>query len=294
MNLFSIVRKNNGTIIWSQDQIEYIINEYNVHHSTTIIANKFNVSTQAIRTLLRKNNVKVLSITELKHLKYPRNSFYFENIDCAEKAYWLGFLYADGYISKSGEIRINLMKDDERHLYKFLSAIGAINNTIKYSKKVTKEKTYEQAYCNLRDVQMVKDLANKGCVNNKSLILKFPYDKLTSNLYSHFIRGYIDGDGSIHYTCSGNAKTPNYRLNIAGTKDMLIAIRDILNKNNLALEDKKTFYCLTINGNKQLENIFNYIYQDSYDAIELTRKRQIYNNFLLQRFGGEPVNTGCE
>ena len=294
MNLFSIARKNNGAIIWSQDQIDYIIREYNTHHSTTIIANQFNTSTQAIRTVLRKNNVEVLSIAELKHLEYPRNSCYFENIDSADKAYWLGFLYADGYISKNGEIRINLMKEDEQHLYKFLAAIDAINNTIKYSRKLTETKIYEQAYCNLRDIKMVNDLADKGCVNNKSLILKFPYNKLRSDLYSHFIRGYIDGDGSINYTCFGNAKTPNYRLSIAGTEDMLTAIKNILNKNNLALEDRKTFYCLTICGNKQLEGIFNYVYQDSYDAIELSRKRQIYNNFLLQRFGGEPVNTGCE
>ena len=32
--------------------------------------------------------------------KYDRNSNVFEKIDTEEKAYWLGFLYADGYINE--------------------------------------------------------------------------------------------------------------------------------------------------------------------------------------------------
>lgn len=141
---------------------------------------------------------------------------------------------------------------------------------------------------------MANDLADKGCINNKSLVLTFPLDKIPELLYSHFIRGYMDGDGSIHYTQSGRAKTPNYRLSFIGTKNMLTSIKHILGKDNLSLENRTTHYSLQISGNKQLERIFEYIYKDSYDGIELTRKRQIYNNFLLQRLGGEPIDIGCE
>lgn len=296
-NLFSIRRKNdkpNGVIIWSKEQIDFIIQEYEINHSTTNIANKFNVNTQAIRNVLRKNNIHILSQEELKKLNFPRNSNFFEKINTPEKAYWLGFLYADGYISKTNELRINLKKDDEEHLQKFLNAIEATNTTIKYSIKTDKNKIYYQAYIGIRDKKIVNDLNDKGCVNKKSLILTFPKEKVPSRLYSHFIRGYMDGDGSIHYTQCGKAKKPNYRLSFLGTKNMLENIKHILNKDNLSLEDKGTYYCLQINGNKQLEKIFEYIYKDSYSEIELTRKKQIYDNFLLQRFGGEPINIGCE
>lgn len=296
-NLFSIRRKNdsfNGVIIWSQEQIDYIIQEYNKNHSTTKIAKQFGVSTETIRNVLRKNHVHILSLAELNVLDFPRNSNFFENIDNPEKAYWLGFLYADGYISKTNEIRINLKKEDEEHLIKFCNAIKATKTTVKYSQKRTEGKIYHQAYIGIRDIKMVKDLADKGCINNKSLVLTFPEDKVPENLYSHFIRGYMDGDGSIHYTQSGKAKTPNYRLSFIGTKDMLNHIKHILNKDNLCLEKKSLYYNLQISGNKQLESIFAYIYKDSCPEIELTRKRQIYNNFLLQRFGGEPINIGCE
>ena len=64
-DLFSIVRKNDnpsGRIIWSEDQIAFIIKEYNEHHSTTKIAYMFKTSPETIRNVLRKNGQKVLSI----------------------------------------------------------------------------------------------------------------------------------------------------------------------------------------------------------------------------------------
>lgn len=296
-DLFSIVRKNDnpsGRIIWSEDQIAFIINEYNNHHSTTKIANKFKVSRESIRNVLRKNNCKVLSLEELGKINYPRNSDYFQEINSPDKAYWLGFLYADGYISKTGAIRINLADKDEDHLRKFLAAIGADHSSIKHSVKKTDKKIFNQSYISIRDKKLAKDLADKGCVNNKSLILTFPTDKVPCHLYSHFIRGYFDGDGSINFFKPTKAKKPNYRISFYGTEDMLKHIRAILNKDNLALEKRNNIYSLTIMGNKQLESILSFIYKDSYDEIELTRKRQIYTNFLLQRIGGEPIQVGCE
>lgn len=296
-NLFSITRKNDnpsGRIIWSEDQIAFIIKEYNDHHSTTKIADMFKTSPETIRNVLRKNGQKVLSIEELKKIDYPRNSNYFQTIDSPDKAYWLGFLYADGYIGKGSEIRINLSSKDEEHLKKFLSAIGASNSKIHHSEKITQNKVFSQSYISLRDKKMCKDLGDKGCVNKKSFVLTFPTEKVPENLYSHFIRGYFDGDGSIHFTQCGQAKKPNYRISFCGTKDMLEHIRSILGKDKLSLEKRENIYSLSINGNKQLEKILSFIYEGSYDEIELTRKRQIYNNFLLQRFGGEPTNVGCE
>lgn len=296
-NLFSITRKNDnpsGRIIWSEDQIAFIIKEYNDHHSTTKIADMFKTSSETIRNVLRKNGQKVLSIEELKKIDYPRNSNYFQTIDSPDKAYWLGFLYADGYIGKGSEIRINLSSKDEEHLRKFLSAIEASNSKIHHSEKIIQNKVFYQSYISLRDKKMCEDLEDKGCINKKSFILTFPTEKVPENLYSHFIRGYFDGDGSIHFTQGGQAKKPNYRISFCGTKDMLEHIRAILGKDKLSLEKRENIYSLSINGNKQLEKILSFIYEGSYDEIELTRKRQIYNNFLLQRFGGEPTNVGCE
>ena len=282
--LFSIARRNDGAIIWSEEQIQYIINHYQENFSTGILAEKFSTSTQAIRGLLRRKGIKVLNRTELNMKDFPRNSNYFNKIDSFDKAYWLGFLYADGYISKDNEIRINLKREDEEHLRKFLRAINAKNHTIKYSQKKQEDKIYYQAYCHIRDNQMVKDLANLGCVNNKSLILTFPNEQqLPKEFQSHFIRGYFDGDGSITFS---NKKC---RISFVGTQNMLLGIQKVLDKENLALEKHENFCRLSIMGNRQLVKILSFIYLDSYYEIELNRKRTIYNNFLLQRVDGEPT-----
>lgn len=42
---------------------------------------------------------------------------YFENIDTEEKAYWLGFLYADGYVNANEDkIELCLAEKDFHHL----------------------------------------------------------------------------------------------------------------------------------------------------------------------------------
>lgn len=286
--LFSIARKNeSGAIIWSQDQIEYIISEYNKKHSVPQIARDFKVAPSTIRSLLRKKGIKILSLSELKKIDFPRDEKFFRLIDTAEKAYWLGFLYADGYIDKKNSIRVNLKREDENHCQKFLDAIGATNHKLIYSEKRVGEKTFYQACAAIRDNQMVKDLANLGCVNKKSLILQFPSEEqVPSTLTSHFIRGYFDGDGSLHFTQCGHAKKPNYRISFVGTQSFLIKLQEFLGVSHLALENCGNYFKLTISGNIQVGTILEYIYKDSSEEIELRRKRIIYENYKLQRIGG--------
>lgn len=56
------------------------------------ISKSFNVSRTVIKRVLTENNIKFRNRTN----KYKTNNSIFNNIDSAEKAYWLGFLAADG------------------------------------------------------------------------------------------------------------------------------------------------------------------------------------------------------
>lgn len=299
MSFFTILRKNDnpsGNIIWSKDQIDYIISQYEIHHSTTKIAKDFGLTNgSSIRTVLRKYGNGVLNLSALQKLDFPRNSDYFETINSPDKAYWLGFLYADGCLDKKNSVRLGLASVDEEHVIKFQKAIGAINNKIIHSEKKMNGKTYYQSIFTIRDEKMHSDLTNLGCVNNKSLTLKFPYEKIPEDLYSHFIRGYFDGDGSINYTKKiYQGRQHHWRIEFAGTKDFLTALKKILGKENLSLEKRKNFYCLTIGGAKQLEQILAYIYKDATDDICLRRKKEKYSQFIQERLNGEPMKIGCE
>ena len=52
------------------------------------------------------------------------NDDYFSEIDIEEKAYWLGFIYADGYVTGS-KLGIAIANLDRMHLEKFKKCIGA-------------------------------------------------------------------------------------------------------------------------------------------------------------------------
>lgn len=273
---------------YTKEQEQYIIEQYLLLHNISIIAKQFNVSDYIIRKILKNANVKLLTRQEQCKQLYPRNSNYFERIDSSEKAYWLGFLYADGSVNSKYEIRISLKTEDEVHLCKFLKAINGENILIKRNDKIINNKLYPISFISFKDKTMFYDLQKLGCVVNKTKTLKFPSNEQVPHQFlTHFIRGFFDGDGSLYCT------NGRYAMNFTGTEDMLTHIKEFLNKTDLKLEHKTGCCVLHICGNRQLKRILDLLYEESNENIELTRKKQIYNRYLLQCFGGEPVIAGC-
>lgn len=125
--------------------------------------------------------------------KYNLNESLFDELnECS--AYWLGFLYADGYVrmkdGKSGELKIKLKDTDKSHIEKFL-------NDINCQKPIKCGVENKSKFCSVTiySNHLIKRLFDLGCVNNKTQKIRLP--KLEEPLMSHFIRGYFDGDGSI-------------------------------------------------------------------------------------------------
>ena len=272
-------------ISWREEQIDYIVKHYNQNHNVKELANLFSTSQASMRSLLHKQGINTILTCDKEKILHPRNSDYFEIIDSPDKAYWLGFLYADGYVNKKKhQLRINLQKKDEEHLQKFLKALGATNTSVKYTTKKMDGKIYEGAYIAFGDKKMVDDLINKGCIQSKSLVIKFPTEDIVpEHLLSHFIRGVYDGDGTITYQTHSITKLKYFSMGILGTEDLLQGIQKFLGKINLKLEDKNTHYVLRITGNRVVFNSLSILYKDSYEDIELTRKREKYELLVEQR-----------
>lgn len=172
--------------------------------------------------------------------KYTYNESYFEKIDSHEKAYWLGFLYADGCITrfyrneklKSMSLELTLKSDDEDHLYKFLKCL---ESNVPIQHKTIKNKYYASRLV-INCTKMCRDLINLGCTPQKSLTLTFPNEKILSEKYiSSFICGYFDGDGGVHYgesiVFNKNRNKEylqySYSCYFCGTQSFLNSIRDI-------------------------------------------------------------------
>lgn len=196
----------------------------------------------------------------------------FKKIDTEEKAYWLGFLYADGCVNRtSNRIELSLKEEDYEHIVKFKNFLKSEHKIGKKSKTI-KDKTYINYRLGITNKNLKNDLIKHGCVPNKTKILQFP--KLNKKLVKHFIRGYLDGDG-----CITHQTTSKMSLEILGTEDFLRAILDYYK-----FPSEKYIYTFKHSDIKRLmlsgKNAFKVIddlYKDS--NIYLDRKFNLYNKF---------------
>lgn len=241
------------------------------------IASEMNCSLCGIYDALKRWGIKTRNLSE-SHKVYSLNENYFEKIDNEEKAYWLGFIYADGYITGS-KLGISLAKCDIDHLEKFLKCI---ESDCKIKTYKSKSIYGECEYCRvlLNSNKLVNDLKNKGVINNKSLKLTFPKENIIDiSLYRHFIRGYFDGDGSL--VLSKNS----INFKFCGTKEFLEGLLDIFNKviydytykKKLFKRhiDNKNNYYISYGGRIKTFKIMDYMYNNC--TIYLNRK---YNKYI--------------
>lgn len=157
--------------------------------------------------------------------KHFFNEDYFENIDTEEKAYWLGFIAADGSIVKSSEynsyrLYINLSNVDKSHLEKFRNAIKA--NDVELQ-----EYTSSIGFCNpngtttsrivLNSLKLCTDLAKYHIHQRKSYDIQMP--NINSDLIPHYLRGLFDGDGSYYYQYDLKNNRYRYIFEVVGASE---------------------------------------------------------------------------
>jgi len=123
------------------------------------------------------------------------NFNYFYRINTLEKAYWLGFLFADGSIKMKNRqkpwyrISLELSVKDRLHLQKFCKALSlnpteVIKERTRYKKYKDEIRKYPMVYVYFRCKPMVKDLLNLGFSGSKSerKYLPIPFQKVDVNI----------------------------------------------------------------------------------------------------------------
>lgn len=218
-----------------------------------------------------------------KHNALKIDETVFDVIDTEEKAYWLGFLYADGNISSITDptkktqyrVTINLKESDSNHLRKFNKFIGHINDNVKFNKGGCGSDI--QCHWQINNQHLWESLNRLGCVPNKSLIITFPNEEIFTSkfLIRHFLRGYFDGDGCITYNKRKYDVIP--RLSVLGTKDFIENFQKITECYNSPIQElcTKNYYNLKCNV-EDSRKLMHYLYDNC--SIYLDRK---YKRFLL-------------
>lgn len=173
---------------YSDELINKIIEEYLGGLTAVELGKKYSIKPGTINYHLRKRGLsrgsgKPSSIA---------NKDYFETIDTEEKAYFLGFLMADGCISSSHvnyHIKLVLQEKDADVIKAFLLAIGSSNSITKVIKN-----NHIGYSVSLSCKKMFYDLVSHGFLEHKSGNEIIP-NTIPDELVRHFIRGYFDGDG---------------------------------------------------------------------------------------------------
>jgi len=189
--------------LWTKEEDEILSLYYTNDKSNQEILESLD-NNRTWNAILARARFLNLSLRTINFRKHTFNYRYFENIDTEEKAYWLGFIYADGSISRNRNkepqgLKITLAVEAEKHLNKFAKAIdysGEIRGPhyvkYKYKGDIKQSECFSLELCKK---EFAEDLINHGAIPNKTYVVQFP--KLRKDLIRHFIRGFFDGDGCI-------------------------------------------------------------------------------------------------
>lgn len=274
-----------------EEAIKEYINTPDCDKSIAKISNKFGINKKTLSKYLKEKGI------EIKRHLCKFNNTIFDIIDTEEKAYWLGFLYADGYLaSKSYQVGLDLSLKDIDHLKKFNEFMNYdkglnVYETHQFGSKDNKNKDGKILYI-VRTVLTNEHLWNSlyklGCVPNKSLILTFPDESIFSDkkLIYDFIRGYFDGDGTLGvYQHSNKNKNLEESLMFVGTKNFLEGVEKYLGKGYIMQKPNcnKATYRLSYSTSKA-NKAAELMYKNS--NIYLDRKYNIYiNDFAALKSG---------
>ena len=310
---------------WTTEQIEYLIDNY-CYKTNSEIGEKVGKSSQAVSYKAFELSLSIndnwsddeINIIKINYLNKTMNELqqllpkrtkgdilacchklgltrlkktcvrdFFNIIDTEEKAYWLGFIFADGYISfsesniKKGQLAgaycvgIKLKISDKNHLKKFNKSINGnykVFEETAYPDGFRKKKT-KSAKILVYSQQMYDDL-NQYFERDKTYTAKFP--DIPEHLMKHFIRGYFDGDGCFTFT----QKT--FEIGFAGASiDFHTGLKNTLEQNkfkpwvNSEINKYGTeMYYIRLNRSEDKRRFLDWIYGDC--NIYLDRKYQKY------------------
>lgn len=256
--------------------IEEYLNTPETERSLTKLGEKYGVKRQTLSKHLKNRGYEVINYQN----RIRCDETVFDIIDNENSAYWLGFLYADGNISSTGNrIEVHLALKDIKHLEKFRKFLK-LENEIRSG---FDSKGFGFCHLSVRNKHLWNSLNSLGCYPQKSLILKFPklsiFKGNVQELTLHFIRGYVDGDGCLCTYKNKNKNSIITQLNLVGTKEFLTTVNTIFkNKGFIRNKSCKNWenkaYSLQF-SNVPSRKIARYLYENA--NIYLERK---YNKYL--------------
>ena len=202
---------------------------------------------------------------------YVNNNYFSEQNN--RMAYIMGFLAADGNVSKNGNrIQSQLSLKDKEHLEMIQSEIGGCE-VYEYESN-----GYKSCGWHCCSSQIKKDLAVYGIIPHKTGTLSIP-KVLDKQYWKDFIRGYFDGDGTICKDGTG------FRVTItSANKEILEDINSYFEENGIKpsnLYKDHNNICIRFRSQASID-IYNLLYYDG--CLCLDRKKNKFLELMKEKY----------
>lgn len=262
-----------------QKTIDAVLLLYGKGHSQNYIERELRMTRKTIRTILSTYGT-VRNKSEQSYYHHITSTLREDAFDIIndEVAYWIGFLYADGYITNPENcynMGLLLKGDDKPHVEKFKEFLKAPQE-IRSGETILNGKTFFNVSMKVGSQRLHKRLQELGFSHNKSYDAK-PPEFLKYN--RHFWRGVIDGDGFLGIV----GKREHYRLYLCGTVDIVSGFKEFLLKSGIftnaqIIRKKNSSLHIFQIGDNIAQKVTELLYKDS--TIYLERKYQKYLEFM--------------
>jgi len=263
MNKHGLTKK---PIPWTEEEIKLLKENYGVN------PNVYKLFTNRTISSINHKASRLRLPKIVRKRRYNVNHNFFKEWT-PEMAYVLGWFFSDGNVShKKEDISIHLNQKDHYILEKISGLMGSNRPISTFS---------NSSYLRINSKILANDLIGIGCIPRKSLTLKFPDIKY--EFLPHFIRGYFDGDGSIHFN-----KPNTIKITFISTKKFLLdlqkSLNDILNVKIGPLQSHHKMWIALYYGD-DARKICNWMYKNSKD-LYLRRKRDRFDRHIELRENG--------
>lgn len=241
---------------------------------------KYNLTRRAPAEIIKEYGLNW--IAQRKN-KYSLNEHYFDKIDSNEKAYWLGYIAADGCITKTNYFAAASIDKE---------ILDQLKIDLEYTGEVYLPKQKENrtpAYRINFSSKILCDALRKLGIHEKKSMIYNELPNIDEKYISHFIRGYFDGDGCICKHDSSYVRNnkryffTHVYVNIVATKNFCEALRDVFLIQlgyfaHIHKHPTKSMYYIYVHKQSALRKLFDYMYQNA--SFYLERKHQKFIDFV--------------
>lgn len=213
--------------------------------------------------------------------RYTVNEHYFDRIETDEAAYWLGFLFSDGY-QDGDEVKVELAAKDRGHLELLRVALNA-EHPVK--DRPPRPNSGAASVLLVGSRRMCVALSRWGCVPSKTMTAQWPQG-LAAELEGAFLRGIFDGDGCISRRWEGKNSRPTASFHVA-SPPLRASICDLLDRHDIAYMTPNTQQGrnIVVAQRSALVALYRLLYPTGCADTFLLRKRRRFEDYLAVDLG---------